>query len=140
MLAGFLCFGSETMKFLLVVISMFIMTGLVLGEEVQVEKNKYEIYELNLVTDIYIDVYKFINNSKFYYGHNKNNHIINGISITLLIKYNMFPGDFMVFIIGEPETLRPIKVLLGLNMIFEDYLFEFDKLNIVEETDEKIRS
>jgi len=137
MLHGFLFAGRELMRFLMVLISLFIMSGLCLSQEKEYEQNKYEIYEVNLVTDIMKDVEKFVYRHKWKYGIDENGVLMNILETMLIMKYNMLPDDFIILILGDTVTLRPIKVAVGLDMVFEQYVFEYGNLN-VEEKDEKI--
>ena len=134
MLTGFLFLGSELMKFIYVLICLFILSGLSFSieEEIEYEMSELEIYEVTLISEIEVDISEYVDIQKFKYGF-KNSHIVDYIGIEILEKkYKIISKDYIVLIVGDIETNKPERLIIGLNMVFDEYVFEFANLNVEE--------
>jgi len=143
MLTGFLFLGGEAMKLLYVIIAMLILSGLCLSQDENFIEDdcNLEIYEISLVDDMMADIKEYLETQVFKYGF-QNEEIVEYIGTEILEKkYNLILKDYSVLVIGDPKTYRPKRVIVAFSMVFRDYLFKIENINVEEKSqDEKARS
>jgi hypothetical protein len=88
-----------------------------------------EIYEVNMVKNIIIDVRAFLD-TQIEAGINDdpNHHqgIVDYIVDNILIaKYKIDPNKIVVFLMADPQTMKPTRLHMALYLIFEDYMHTF---------------
>ena len=118
-------------KFLFIPI-FFLMLNLVAAEDL-------EVYEVKMVAKIIIDVRAFLDTQiKAGIDDDPNHHqgIVDHIADNILIaKYNIDPDKIGIFLMADPYTMKPTRLHMALDLIFEDYMHTFP-LTIIDKGDQ----
>jgi hypothetical protein len=110
----------------------FINSEVTKQEVTKPEVINLEVYEIELAVEIIKNISSYIDTQILRYGFN-NDEIIRYIVEEILVNEYKFTMDEVgCFVVGDPETLRPVSILIIYKMVFHTYKFEIRGFKVEE--------